>query len=101
MRLFSTDFKGLPMTWFLLGLLFNATGLYLGFEYSLAFVAMIVGWLCCAFGLVVFVLQFMERPKKSAAKRLSPNFISTGSTDIMPAMPKVENGQATELSAGE
>jgi hypothetical protein len=46
MRLITTIFERLPMVWFLLGLLFNAAGLYLGFEYTLAFVYMIVGGFC-------------------------------------------------------
>ncbi len=101
MRLFTTVFERHPMVWFLLGLLFNAAGLYLGFEYSLAFGYMIIGWFCCAYGLVLFVLRLLERPKTSAATRLSPNFISAGSTVMMPAMPSVENEQATEQSDAE
>ncbi len=42
MGLFTTIFERHPMVWFLLGLLFNSAGLYLGFEYSLAFAYMIV-----------------------------------------------------------
>jgi len=78
MRLFKMNPERLPMVWFLLGLLFNAAGLLLGFEFSVAFGYMVVGWLCCAFGIVLFVLQLMEPPKKSAEKRLSPGFISAG-----------------------
>ena len=98
MRLFTNIFERLPMVWFLVGLLFNAAGLYLGFEYSLAFGYMIVGWFCCAYGLALFVLRLRERPRTSAATRLSPKFISAGSTVIMPAMPNVENEQATGQS---
>ena len=98
MRLFTIIFERLPMVWFLLGLLFNSAGLYLGFEYSLAFSYMIVGWFCCAYGLALFVLRLWERRRTSAATRLSPNFISAGSTVIMPAMPNVDNEQATEQS---
>ncbi len=101
MRLFTTVFERLPMVWFLLGLLFNATGLYLGFDYSLAFGYMIVGWFCCAYGVALFALRFRERPRTSAATRLSPNFISAGSTVMMPAIPSVENEQATEQSDAE
>ncbi len=96
MRLFTIIFERLPVVWILLGLLFNAAGLYLGFEYSLAFGYMIVGWFCCAYGLALFALRFLERPTKSAATRLSPNFISAGATAITPAMPNVENEQPTE-----
>ena len=101
MRLFTIVFERLPMVWFLLGLLFNTVGLYLGFEYSLAFVYMIVGWFCCAYGLALFAFRLMERPKTSAATHLSPNFMSAGSTAIMPAMPNAENEQTTEQSDAE
>jgi hypothetical protein len=101
MRLFTIVFERLPIVWILLGLLFNAGGLYLGFEYSLAFVYMIIGWFCCAYGVALIVLRFLESPKKLAATRLSPKFISAGSTAMMPAMPNVENEQATERSGAE
>ena len=101
MRLLTTIFERLPMVWFLLGLLFNTAGLYLGFEYPLAFGYMIVGWICCAYGLVLFLFRLWERPRTSTATRLSPNFISVGSTGTMPAMPNVENEQATKQSAAE
>ncbi len=101
MRLFTMIFERIPMVWFLLGLLFIAAGLYLGFESSLTFGYMIVGWFCCAYGLALFVFRLRERPTKSAAKRLSPNFISVGSTVIMPAMTNVENEQATVQSDAE
>ena len=101
MRLFTMIFERLPMVWFLLGLLFNAGGLYLGFEYSLAFGYMIVGWFCCAYGLVLFVTRLLERTTTSATTRLSPDFISVGSAGIKPAMPNVENEQATKQSDAE
>ena len=101
MQLFTTIFERIPMVWFLLGLLFNSTGLYLGFEYSLSFAYMIVGWFCCAYGLALFVFRLRERPRSTAATRLSPNFVSVGTTDQMPAMPNVENEQATEQSDAE
>ena len=101
MRLFTVVFERLPMVWILLGLLFNAAGLYLGFEYSLAFGYMIVGWMCCAYGVAVFVLRLGERPRQSAATRLSPKFISAGATDMMPATPNVQDEHATERSGAE
>ncbi len=101
MRLFTIAFERLPMVWVLLGLLFNSGGLYLGFDYSLAFGFMIVGWTCCAFGLSILVLRRMERPRKAELSDLSPNFISAGSTVVMPATPNVQNEQATERSEAE
>ena len=41
MQLTTIIFERIPIVWILLGLLFNAAGLYLGFEYSLAFGYMI------------------------------------------------------------
>ncbi len=101
MRLYTTRFERLPMVCFLLGQLFIAVGLYLGLDHSVALVSIIVGCGCCVFGAAIFVLQLLERPKKSEATRLSPNFVSAGSTIVMPAMPNVENEQATGRSAVE
>ena len=98
MRLFTIVFERHPMVWFLLGLLFNAAGLYVGFDYSLAFGSMILGWFCCAYGLAILAFRRMERPRTTAATRLSPNFISAGSTVVMPAVPNAENEHATERS---
>ena len=99
MRSFFAKPERLPILCFLLGLLLIAAGLYLGFDSALAFVFLIVGCVCCAFGLALFVLQLMEPPKKSAEKRLSPGFISVGETVAMPATSNVENEQAPEQSA--
>jgi hypothetical protein len=98
MRLFSVVFERHPMVWFLLGLLLNSAGLYIGFEYSLAFGFMIFGWFCCAYGVALFVFQHIERPRTTAATRLSPKFISAGSTVIMPAIQNVENEQSARQS---
>ena len=56
-----------PQLWFLLGLLFIATGLYLGFEFSMSFLYMMIGFFCCVFGIALFVLRLFERPKTQAA----------------------------------
>ena len=101
MQLFTIVFERLPMVWILLGLLFNALGLYVGFENSLSFVYMIVGWTCCAFGPAIFVLRLMERPKTSAASKLSPNFISVGSTEMMSAAQSADGEQVKEQSDEE
>jgi len=101
MQFFTTVFERLPMVWLLLGLLFNAAGLYLGFEYSLAFAYMIVGWFCCAYGLALFVFRFQERPRTTAATRLSPNFVQAGAPVVMPVTHDVENEQTTEQSDTE
>ena len=96
MQVFNIVFERLPMVWFLLGLLFNALALYLGFEAPMFFVYMILGWGCCIYGLALFVLQKMEKPKQSAKTKLSPNFISAGATTAMPVIPKEEREAAAE-----
>lgn len=95
MRLFTVINERLPMIWVLLGLLFNATGLYLGFEQTLSFLYLFVGWFCCVFGLALFVMRLRERPRTSAGTRLSPNFISAGSTVMTSGIRAVDNEQTT------
>lgn len=85
MKIATIVFERIPMVWFLLGLLFNAGGLYLGFEFGLAFFYMMVGWFCCAYGLTLFLFRLREKPKKSESRRLSPHFISAGETTIFPS----------------
>ncbi len=96
MKLFTIIFERLPMVWFLLGLLFNAAGLYLGFEYTLSFVYLIVGWLCCAYGLAIFALRFLEKPKSKVSTGLSPKFISAGTPSAMPSIQGANDEQAAE-----
>jgi len=92
MRLFTIVFERLPMVWLLLGLLFISGGLYLGFDYKLTFVYLIVGGFCSMYGLLLFVFLRFERPKKSPTRTLSPNFISAGEAVAMPAS---DDGQKT------
>ena len=90
MQLPTITSERLPMVCFLFGLLLNSAALLMGLDSLVAFAGLIIGWLFCAFGLILFVLQLQERPKGSAATRLSANFISAGSTVQMPS-PKVDN----------
>jgi len=90
-----------PMVWFLIGLLFNATGLYLGFEYSLSFWYMMIGWFCCAYGVASFVLRLRERPRAPAATRLSPEFIASEPAHAAPAMSNSDHVPVMEKSGTE
>ena len=78
-------YERVPMVWVLVGLLFISSGLYLGFDYSMSFVYMIVGMFCFAFGVALFGLRLSERPRAPTRTRLSPNFISAGASDVSPA----------------
>ncbi len=94
MQLFKITPERLSMVWFLLGLLFSAAGLYLGFEYPMAFAYLIIGWLCCAYGLTTYFLQRGRSPQKTAATRLSSDFISAGATVVFPTTPSTDPEQA-------
>ena len=75
------------MVWFLLGLLFNAGGLYLGFDVGMALVYMMIGWFCCAYGVALYLFRWREAPKHSTKNRLSPNFVSLNATHEPPLNP--------------
>jgi hypothetical protein len=82
------------LVWILVGLLFNSTGLYVGFDNAFSFVYMIVGMFCFAFGVALFALRLRERPRTSEKTRLSPNFISAGDTQVY-VVPNNDNSQDT------
>jgi hypothetical protein len=78
MRLISDIFERLPQVWVLVGLLIIASGLYLGFDYSIIFVYLGLGFLCFLYGVVLYVLLLLEGPRKAKARPLSRDFISIG-----------------------
>lgn len=88
-------FERAPMVWLLLGLLFISLGLYLGFDHGLTFLYMLVGIFCSLYGPLLFVFKKRERPQHSSKRTLSRDFISAGSTVVMP-MP-----DASEMAASE
>ncbi len=61
-------YERIPQFWFLLGLLFIATGLYLGFDFAQSFWYIAIGSFCCAYSAALFVLRISERPKSQPAK---------------------------------
>ncbi len=60
-------YERIPQCWFLLGLLFIATGLYLGFEFVLSFWYIAIGSFCCAFSIAIFLLRLSDRPRSRPA----------------------------------
>jgi hypothetical protein len=84
MKLISDIFERLPQVWVLVGLLIISSGLYLGFDYSIVFVYLGIGFICTVYGLALFVLLLLDGPKRSNTRPLSQGFISVGSTVIMP-----------------
>ena len=84
MKLISDIFERLPQVWVLVGLLIIATGLYLGFDYSIVFVYLGIGVVCFLYGVALFVLLLLDGPTRSKARPLSRDFISIGETVVMP-----------------
>lgn len=54
-------YERVPQFWFLLGLLFIATGLYLGFEFALSFWYIAIGLSGCAYGAGIFLVRLRHR----------------------------------------
>jgi len=96
MKLVSDIFERLPQVWVLVGLLIIASGLYLGFDYSLIFVYLGVGILCFVYGVALYVMLLLEGPKKSNARPLSRDFISAGATVIMPSASAEQESSSSQ-----
>ena len=64
-------YERIPQFWFLLGLLFIAAGLYLGFEYVLSFYYCALGGLCCVYGLAIFLMRLNYRQNRPVAEQTS------------------------------
>ena len=101
MRLVTIVFERLPMVWLLLGLRFLAAGLYLGFDYTLTFVYLIVGAFCSLYGLLLFIFLRIERPARSSGSTLSPHFISSSESGAMPGVSNEEYARVTPQTGRE
>ncbi len=64
-------YERMPQFWFLLGMLFFAAGLYLGFEYVLSFYYLGVGVLCSTYGITIRVLRLRHRKGLHTAEPVS------------------------------
>ena len=84
MQIRADIFERAPMVWLLLGLLLISGGLYLGFDHALTFVYVLVGIFCALYGPLLFFFKKREQPQHSSKRTLSRNFISAGSTVVMP-----------------
>ncbi len=105
MRSLTPIYERIPQVWFLLGLLFIATGLYLGFEFSQSFWYMAIGLFCCAFSVAIFVLRPRERPRAQAAEgtRVPIEFDSAepGHAEPAPAMSQSDQVPVLEQPGSE
>ncbi len=86
MKLTSDIFERLPQVWVLVGLLIIASGLYLGFDYSIVFVYLGLGVVCFLYGVTLFAMLLLEGPTRKKARPLSRDFIQIGETVVMPTI---------------
>ena len=96
MQIRADIFERAPMVWLLLGLLLISGGLYLGFDHALTFVYVLVGIFCALYGPLLFFFKKREQPQHASKRTLSPNFISAGSTVVMPAVDASESAANEE-----
>jgi hypothetical protein len=54
-------YEKIPHFWFLAGIMFISTGLYLGFEFPTTFVYAVLGVVCCLSGIGIFTLRVRYR----------------------------------------
>jgi hypothetical protein len=62
-------YERIPQFWFLLGLLFFATGLFLSLEYVLSFYYLGVGVACCMYGVSIFLIRLRHRKALRTAEQ--------------------------------
>ncbi len=62
-------YERVPQFWVLLGLLFVACGLLLGFEFVLSFWYVAIGFTCCAVGVGTFLLRFRNRQGQQGVRQ--------------------------------
>ena len=58
-------YERVPQTWFLMGLLFVANGLYLGVDLIISQVCLVAGIVCCAIGAGVAAIRMRSRRTES------------------------------------
>ena len=58
-------YERIPQFYFLVGLLFMANGLYLGFEFVLAFYYIGFGLISCCYGVGIFMMRLQNRQGQS------------------------------------
>lgn len=61
-------YERVPQFYFLVGLLFMANGLYLGFEFVLAFYYIGFGLISCCYGVAIFMMRLQNRCRESSSQ---------------------------------
>ena len=94
MWLSSSIYERLPQFWMLIGLMFFAFGLYLGFDYQLIFAYLALGALCLGRSLWVFQARRSYRSKAFDAD------VAEQSADAAKAKAESEEQDSTEHAEG-
>ena len=97
----SPIYERVPILWTLVGLLFSSSGLYLGFDYSLSFLYILIGGFCFVFGVALMLFRWREQPKSALDRRLSPKFVSAGATQVMQAMSVEAAKESADTGAAD
>ena len=66
-------YERIPQFYFLVGLLFMANGLYLGFDFVLSFYYIGFGLISCCFGVAIFMMRILNRQGRSPATATAAN----------------------------
>jgi hypothetical protein len=81
MHLPTPIYERVPQFWLLLGLLFMASGTYLGFDYSLSFMYFGVGIACAVWSMWIFSMRATARGHAPAQKNVSPPATADAQTE--------------------
>jgi hypothetical protein len=86
-------YERIPQFYFLVGLLFMANGLYLGFDFVLAFYYIGFGLISCSYGVAIFLMRLQNR------HQAQPIVQATAHAGNMPASAEEASEQADESVA--
>jgi len=75
-------YERIPQFWLLLGLLFIALGLYIGFDYEMVFFYLALGLVCIARAIWIQLLRLRYRDKKQDSGDHPADSGDTGITPI-------------------
>jgi hypothetical protein len=91
----SPIYERVPQFWFLLGLLFTATGLYLGFEFALSFWYIAVGVSCSSYGVGIFLVRLRSRqtPQTAVQANAPAEAVQVEPADEAPAIEETAHAE--------
>ena len=78
-------YERLPQFFLLLGLLFVSNGLYVGFEFAIAFVYIGFGIWCSTYGVGIFIVRMVRRSQPATADAANDSEIEESVAAANPA----------------